>query len=300
MKKGKKILAAILAAAMTVTSAAPALASSEEIYPEAVFTDEIMFADAAWAEETETPSEPEKPVEPEYTPGWNVIDGKRYYLGKNNELLTGWQTISKAKYYFDPETKAATTGLKTIKGKKYYFAKNAKLYTSRLYQKIGSRYYSIDKNGVLKNLSTVERMAAQRVTRLGKNLKKAFDWSSRIRYKALKAPSAKKAPAYYGEYGFKNNRGDCYVQAYTFYWMAKSLGYNIKVVKGYVPQGLDANGKPNKFGSHAWCEIKSGSRTYVYDPNFETLYRGKGYKFRYGDKGHYRYFDSKKREIKKK
>lgn len=65
MKKGKKILAAILAAAMTVTSAAPVLASSEEIYPEAVFTDEIVFADAAWAEETETSSEPEKPVEPE-------------------------------------------------------------------------------------------------------------------------------------------------------------------------------------------------------------------------------------------
>lgn len=194
MKKGKKILAAILAAAMTVTGAAPALAASEEMYQEAVFTDEVIFADAAWAEATET----EKTAETEYKPGWNVIDGKRYYLGKDNKLLSGWQTISKAKYYFDPETKAAATGLKTIGGKKYYFAKNAKLYTSRLYQKIGSRYYSIDKNGVLKSLSTVERMAAQRVTKLGKNLKRAFDWSSRIRYKALKAPSSKKAPAYYG------------------------------------------------------------------------------------------------------
>lgn len=89
--------------------------------------------------------------------------------------------------------------------------------------------------------------------------------------------------------------------------MAKVLGYKVKFVQGYVPTALDKNGKPSKFGAHAWTTITSGGKTYVYDPNFSgyckrnNLSKGmkSGYKFTYGTKGTYRYFNSKKKEIKK-
>ena len=50
----------------------------------------------------------------------------------------------------------------------------------------------------------------------------------------------------------------------------------------------------NLTGKHAWCEIKSGKTTYVYDPNFAYTYRNNpnvnsGYKFKYGAKGTYKY-----------
>ena len=70
--------------------------------------------------------------------------------------------------------------------------------------------------------------------------------------------------------------------------MAKVKGLNVKFVMGSVPQ---RNGKD---GEHAWCEIKSGKTTYVYDPNFAYTYRNNpnvnsGYKFKYGAKGTYKY-----------
>ena len=55
--------------------------------------------------------------------------------------------------------------------------------------------------------------------------------------------------------------------AATFAMMAKVKGLNVKFVMGSVPQ---RNGKD---GEHAWCEIKSGKTTYVYDPNFAYTYR---------------------------
>ena len=68
--------------------------------------------------------------------------------------------------------------------------------------------------------------------------------------------------------------------AATFAMMAKVKGLNVKFVMGSVPQ---RNGKD---GEHAWCEIKSGKTTYVYDPNFAYTYRNNpnvnsGYKFKY-------------------
>lgn len=188
------------------------------------------------------------------------------------------------------ENKPPKTGFYKKAGKTYYY-KNGKLVKNKYGYKIKNKYYHINKKGVVTTASTAEKLAAIRLKKCGGNLKKAFTWSStKIKYfGGVKKPGkSKNAVEYYAAYGFKCGKGDCYVMAATFAMMAKVKGLNVKFVMGSVPQ---RNGKD---GEHAWCEIKSGKTTYVYDPNFAYTYRNNpnvnsGYKFKYGAKGTYKY-----------
>ena len=203
------------------------------------------------------------------------------------------------------------TGLVTIEGKQYYYGKNKKLVKNKKVYKIKKKYYNIDKKGVVTEWTGVYAKACKRLASLKavpKNtksktlqasLKKAFKWSATgLRFSNSAAPSKVKDPVEdYAKYGFSKKRGDCNVQAATFCAMATVLGYKAKLVQGYVPQALK-NGKPSKFGEHAWVTIKMGKKTYVFDPNCEKTHKA-GWKFKYGAKGHYRYFDADKKEIGK-
>lgn len=217
---------------------------------------------------------------------------------------------------FSATVSAATYKNKIITkdGKQYYYNSQGKLVKGKYGYKIGSSYYKISSTGVLTKVSKAEGLAGiQLNSYYGKSksqaLWQAFQWSAKFDYftNNTKVPSGQSKAAYFGVYGFQHKRGDCNVQAATFYWMAKVLGYKVKFVQGYVPTAADKNGKPTKFGAHAWTTITSGGKTYVYDPNFSghcmknNISKGikSGYKFEYGTKGTYRYFNSKKKEIKK-
>lgn len=202
----------------------------------------------------------------------------------------------------------------TKNNKQYYYDNSGKLVKGKFGYKIKNKYYKISKAGVLTKVSKVQGLAGIRLNPYyGKYsnsqiLWKAFQWSANLKYytNSTKAPAGQTKEAYFGTYGFERNRGDCNVQAATFYWMAKALGYNAKFVQGYVPTAKDANGKITVYSPHAWTTIKSGKTTYVYDPNFSgDCYQKKilkgmksGYKFTYGTKNTYRYFNSKKKELK--
>lgn len=202
----------------------------------------------------------------------------------------------------------------TKEGKQYYYDKAGKLVKNKYGYKVGSKYYKISKAGVLTKVSKVEGLAGIRLEACkgktkSETLWKAFQWSANLKYytNKTKVPSGQTKEEYFGLYGFQYKKGDCNVQAATFYWMAKALGYNVKFVQGYVPTAQNKNGKITKFGAHAWTTIKSGSKTYVYDPNFSGFAKRHGmakglkagYKFTYGTKNTYRYFNTKKKEIKK-
>lgn len=192
------------------------------------------------------------------------------------------------KYYYDKNGKKVT-GVKKIGKYTYVFAKNGKLVTDRKYYKYNAKaYYKIEKNGHARKLSSVETLAAIRLQKCNGSLKKAFNWSSSLRYVG-NYRVAKKNAAYYAQYGFQTGGGDCYVMAATFYQMAKVAGYDAKYVSGYVKKG---KGK----APHAWVEIKSKGKTYVYDPNFQSEYGKKGYtgyKITYGQKGTLKYSKTK-------
>lgn len=192
-------------------------------------------------------------------------------------------------------------------GKQYYYDSKGKIVKGKYGYKIGNKYYKISKSGILTRVSKEEGEAGLILNPYyGKYSKpeilwKAFQWSANLRYSAIstKVPSGQKKESYFGLYGFKYKRGDCNVQAATFYWMAKVLGYKIKFVQGYVPTEIK-NGKFTKFGAHAWTTLTAGKNTYVYDPNLNGTHGKKyGYKRQYGSSGTYRYCNLKKQEIKK-
>lgn len=97
---------------------------------------------------------------PLFTDGWNKILNQ-YYYQKSGKLLTGWQTIGSADFYFNTEADAYTgvsspyalTGWQTIAKKTFYFKKSGaagamgKLYKG--WQNVsGSKFY-FRKNGAL-------------------------------------------------------------------------------------------------------------------------------------------------------
>ncbi len=201
----------------------------------------------------------------------------------------------------------------TKNGKQYYYNKSGKLVKGKYGYKIGKKYYKINKKGVLTKVSEMEGLAGIQMNdwygkSKAKVLWQAFQWSAKLPYdtNSTKVPSGLTKTEYFGQYGFVRKRGDCNVQAATFYWMAKVLGYDVKFVQGYVGTKQNASGKLTGFGAHAWTTIKIGKKLYVYDPNFSSYCTKhniqkkmkSGYKITYGAKGTYRYCNSKKKELK--
>ncbi len=231
---------------------------------------------------------------------------------------TGWIRILAAllvmTVFLAPPVSAAEakkTGLVTEKGKLHIYTAagtlvvNVPAYKCKVNGK--TAYYSIDKQGTATKLKGVKAMAAKRLVKLKaggkksvKNLKKAFKWSAGLRYRSnTNGSRGSKAAKYYGKYGFSTGSGDCNTAAYTFYWMAKVLGYSPKVVQGHVPNGSMSNLK-----SHAWVTIKFKKKLFYFDPDLNRAYAGKtvrtasgwvrqgkycGFKFRYGTPGTYKY-----------
>ena len=198
-------------------------------------------------------------------------------------------------------------GLTHIYKKNGKLVKNVPVYALKVKGKTG--YYAVDKTGNAVKLKGVEALAAKRLNSLKaggkkklKNLKKAFKWSAGLVYrnntKRLKGDAAAN---YYGKYGFKTRSGDCNTAAYTFYWMARVLGYDPEVIQGHVP-----NGSLNNLKAHTWVIIPISGKSYYFDPDYNRALAGKtvktksgkkklgkycGFKFLYGTSGTYMYMD---------
>ncbi len=114
-------------------------------------------------------------------------------------------------------------------------------------------------------------LATERLNSVGWDLKAAYDWSASVPYHRDGIPvTADTGIKWYADYGFTNERGNCYVMASMFCEMARKLGYDAVQVSGRVP--LRAGG----WGPHSWVEITIDGTLYVFDPDFtnETGYNG--------------------------
>ncbi len=187
--------------------------------------------------------------------GWIKLSGgtKKYSLGKG-KLKTGWNSIEDYGYYFYPKdgTLAKST---TIKGVKIGVS-------GKLNKAYGGAIKTLDKRGW--------------------TLRAAFNYSAKLRYYRPLPRTAKPGSAWFANYGFTNGKGNCYVMASTFYYMAKVLGYDAHQMSGYVWKN-----------PHSWCIIKHKDKTYVYDPNFTNETGRNGYKIYYRKPGTWRYTLSK-------
>ena len=121
--------------------------------------------------------------------------------------------------------------------------------------------------------------AAEVLNQIGWDLKAAFNWSAGLKYYSGVSKVPDPGINYFGDFGFDNRRGNCYVLAATFYEMAYMLGYNVRQISGTVP--LRGGGS----GPHSWVEIDIDGVAYVFDPDFTNYTQNDGFKFTYGKPG---------------
>lgn len=121
--------------------------------------------------------------------------------------------------------------------------------------------------------------AAEVLNQIGWDLKAAFNWSAGLKYYSGVSKVPDPGINYFGDFGFDNRRGNCYVLAATFYEMAYMLGYNVRQISGTVP--LRGGGS----GPHSWVEIDIDGVAYVFDPDFTNYTKNDGFKFTYGKPG---------------
>lgn len=100
---------------------------------------------------------------------------------------------------------------------------------------------------------------------VGRDLNKCYWWVvNNLNYQTLTIhltpPTGYTRSENYALYGFQNKKGNCYVYAATFYYLAKGLGYDCSYIEGQV--GMASGG----YGPHGWVAIYSNGSTYICDP----------------------------------
>ena len=217
------------------------------------------------------------------------------FLGK--AAKRGWVTSGDRTYYYN-KSGQRVKGIHKINGKYYIFNSNsgALLKNKIIYKYSATKYYKINKDGVATRFIGTSAKAAKliydkmRTATAFDMLKRAFQWvaSSSFTSNVPEPGSGVSKATYYGQWGLTRHSGDCAVMAYTFYWMAKVLGYKVRVIDGYYVSGTN-------YKEHSWCEIVHNGTVYVYDPDFNLEFKNKitrttygfnsiGFKVRYGDK----------------
>lgn len=64
---------------------------------------------AGESEEPDNLGNSEKPEDVKLEPGWNLIDGKKYYADANGKIMTGWVKYEKSWYYLQTEKECPET-----------------------------------------------------------------------------------------------------------------------------------------------------------------------------------------------
>ena len=185
--------------------------------------------------------------------GWQKLAGKWFYGEADTGIMhTGWLELGSTWYYLDPSG-AMATGTRTIDGKSYSFSSSG-------------AWTQITGNASLD--SRIIKLAKQQGS-----LRNCFNWVKNHKHTnwaagggVLRYANGTHAlsTSWVGAEAQRMLDGkttDCYAFAACFACLAKALGYDAKVVNGYVPS------RSQGWASHSWVEIKQGGTTYVYDPD---------------------------------
>ena len=185
--------------------------------------------------------------------GWQKLAGKWFYGETDTGIMhTGWLELGSTWYYLDPSG-AMATGTRTIDGKSYSFSSSG-------------AWTQITGNASLD--SRIIKLAKQQGS-----LRNCFNWVKNHKHTnwaagggVLRYANGTHAlsTSWVGAEAQRMLDGkttDCYAFAACFACLAKALGYDAKVVNGYVPS------RSQGWASHSWVEIKQGGTTYVYDPD---------------------------------
>lgn len=78
-----------------------------------------------------------------YTPGWNDIDGKRYYADEQGKLVSGWFFDQGKRYYLNPnDGNAVARGFISVLDSIYYFRNDGALFDAGWLLDEGTWFYA--------------------------------------------------------------------------------------------------------------------------------------------------------------
>ena len=83
-------------------------------------------------------------------------------------------------------------------------------------------------------------------------------------------------------YGYLNRRGNCFIRAAQFCMLARVMGDEAYLIRGYVPA-------PGRNIRHGWVEIETAKGPRVFDVSYNSYGYPNTYDVAYGQKGTYRY-----------
>ena len=120
----------------------------------------------------------------------------------------------------------------------------------------------------------VRQYAREIINATGGDLEQAFWWVvNNLTYTAMPVPQSYPEgytrQQYYFVYAYQNRSGNCYNFAATFYWVAKELGYDCKLIEARCHYASGAH------GAHGWVEVYRNGTTYVCDP--QITYQSRAY-----------------------
>lgn len=170
--------------------------------------------------------------------GWRTENGKKYYY-KNGRRYTGWLEENSSRYYLKAGRKL--TGWQKIGGKQYHFKKNGVLITNQITKGRKGGYCYVDKTGALVKDPNIRYAVKFVMTHAGlkgsarSRLKKCYLalWEYTYYSNNYKKPTAKRI-AGYASFMFQKHAGDCYNYAATMAYIARVLGYSVRMGAGGV------------------------------------------------------------------
>ena len=117
--------------------------------------------------------------------------------------------------------------------------------------------------------NTLDRYLMEIYDEEGTNLKTLFNYVKSYTYiRTYDTPSGdwEDWSIEYAKEMYEDQGGNCYRYASLFCWLARGLGYDAKVVTGYVPSSSLG------WAPHGWCEIVQNGTTYICDPDLAKDY----------------------------
>ncbi len=183
-------------------------------------------------------------------------------------------------------------GFLTIGNKLFCAQKSGDLYKNTFFTFEDGKEYAATTTGVIaKNgwgkvgklnyyfkdflVHSISRKAIAVLDEVGYTLRAAYNWSASMPYYSFDS-NPNWGSIWFADYGFSKFRGNCYVMASTFYIMAKTLGYDVKQVAGYVNTTVHR-------AAHSWTFIKQDGDTWIYDPEFYNEHGLLAFKIKNGD-----------------
>ena len=195
----------------------------------------------------------------------------RVYAGSS---YTGWKTIGTYKYYYRKGVQLKK-GWRKISGDWFYFNSRGQLQRNTIAGAKTSGYYYVDPSGrrvtdkrvrqavsfVMSNSKSAEKPSVR--------LQKCFKALLKYGYRSLHHKYFDAADIEKNAYDtFRLHRGDCVGLASAFAYIARVLGYDVRLADGGVTAYQNRS-----LSNHTWCEVKTGNTWKMVDCTMQRAHR---------------------------